>query len=70
MGEKCFKVGINFAKRIESTSFLTPKIKELVPSRISNVKSLGIFKEKSNFWATDESPHRLCKRYIGNISFV
>ena len=55
---------------IESISSLTPRIWELIPSDIRSVNSVGIFKEKINFWTTDRCPCRLCKTYIGNVGFI
>ena len=54
----------------ESISLLAPKIWELIPSDIRSANSLGIFKEKIKFWATDKCPCRLCKTYIGNMGFI
>ena len=54
----------------ESISSLAPKIWELIPNDIRSANSLGIFKEKIKFWATDKCPCRLCKTYIGNVGFI
>ena len=54
----------------ESISSLAHKIWELIPSDIGSANSLGIFKEKIKFWATDKCPCRLCKTYIGNVGFI
>ena len=54
----------------ESISLLAPKMCELIPSDIRSANSLGIFKEKIKFWTTDKCPCRLCKTYIGNVSFI
>ena len=49
---------------------ISPGIWELVPSSGGSVNSLGIFKEKVKFLATDKCPCRLCKTYIGNVCFT
>ena len=54
----------------ETISSLAPKTWELIPSTIRNGNSLGKFKEKIKFWATDKCLCRLCKTYIGNVGFI
>ena len=54
----------------ESISSPAPRIWELIPSDIRSANSVGIFKEKINFWTTDRCPCRLCKTYIGNVGFI
>ena len=49
---------------------LTPKILELVPDSIREVKPLSIFKNKIKAWTTDKSPCRLCKNYIAQVGFI
>ena len=54
----------------ESLSALAPKIWELVPHSIREVKTLSIFKNKIKAWTTDKCPCRLCKNYIGQVRFI
>ena len=49
---------------IESLVFLAPKIWELVPDSIREVKALSIFKNKIKARTTDKCPCRLCKIWI------
>ena len=44
--------------------------KHIFEAYIRSANSLGIFKEKIKFWATDKCPCRLCKTYIGNVGFI
>ena len=54
----------------ESLVSLAPKIWELVPDSIREVKTLSIFKNKIKAWTTDKCPCRLCKNYIGQVGFI
>ena len=54
----------------ESLVSLAPKIWELVPESIREVKTLSIFKSKTKAWTTDKCPCRLCKNYIGQVGFI
>ena len=49
---------------------LAPKIWELVPDSIREVKTLSIFKNKIKAWTTDKCPCQLCKNYIGQVGFI
>ena len=53
----------------ESLLSLAPKIWELVPDSIREVKT-SIFKNKIKAWTTDKCPCRLCKNYIGQVGFI
>ena len=54
----------------ESLVSLAPKILELVPDSVREVKALLIFKNKIKAWTTDKCPCRLCKNYIGQVAFI
>ena len=54
----------------ESLVSLAPKIWELIPDSIREVKTLSIFKNKIKTWTTDKCPCRLCKSYIGQVGFI
>ena len=54
----------------ESLVSLAPKIWELVPDSIREVKTSAIFKNKIKAWTTDKCPCRLCKNYIGQVGFI
>ena len=54
----------------ESLVSLAPKIWELVPDSIREVKTLSIFKNKIKAWTTDKCPCGLCKKYIGQVGFI
>ena len=49
---------------------LAPKIWELVPDSVKEVKTISIFKNKIKAWTNDKCPCRLCKNYIGQVGFV
>ena len=49
----------------ESLVYLAPKIWELFPDSIRELKKLSVFKNKIKAWATDKCPCQLCKNYIG-----
>ena len=59
---------VHFAS--ESLVSLAPKIWELVPDSIREVKTLSIFKNKIKAWTTDKRPCRLCENYIGQVGFI
>ena len=52
----------------ESLSFLAPKVWELVPDSIREIKTLSIFKSKIK--ESDKCPCRLCKHYIGQAGLI
>ena len=54
----------------ESLVSLAPKIWELVPDSIREVKTLSIFKNEIKAWTTDKCPCRLCKNCIGQVGFI
>ena len=54
----------------ESLVSLAPKIWELVPDSIREVKTLSIFKNKIKAWTINKCPCRLCKNYIGQVGFI
>ena len=53
----------------ESLASLAPKIWELVPDSIREVKT-SIFKNNVKAWTTDKCPCRLRKTYIGQVGFI
>ena len=54
----------------ESLLCLAPKIWELVPDSIREVKTLSIFKNEIKAWTTDKCLCRLFKNYIGQVGFI
>ena len=54
----------------ESFVSVAPKIWELVPDSIGELKTLSTFKNKIKAWTTDKCPCRLCKNYIGQVGFI
>ena len=54
----------------ESLVSLAPKIWEVVPDSIREVKTLSIFKNKIKASTTVKCPCRLCKNNIGQVGFI
>ena len=52
----------------ESLSSLAPKIWELVPDSIREVKTS--ISKKIKAWTTDKCPCRLCENYIEQVGFI
>ena len=51
----------------ESLLSLAPKIWELVPDSIREIKTLSIFKNEIKALTSDKSP---CRLYIGQVGFI
>ena len=56
--------------RSESLLSIAPKVWELVPDSIIEVRILSIFKYKIKVWTTDKCPCQLCKNYIVQVGFI
>ena len=54
----------------ESLSLLGPKIWDIVPTELKEVKTLSAFKSGIKKWWPQNCPCRLCKRYLPNIGFI
>ena len=54
----------------ESLSSLAPKVRDLLPNSIKNSASLKELKTKTNTWAFDRRPCRICKKYVGRAGFI
>ena len=52
------------------SSFLGPKIWDLLPENFKNIDSLENFKILNNKWKPKNCPCRLCKVYIKNVGFL
>ena len=54
----------------ESSSFLGPKIWDLVTLELNQLESLEVFEFKIKKWIPFECPCRLCRTYIQQIGFL
>ena len=54
----------------ESIAYLGTKIWNMVPSELKEMSSISYFKKAIKEWYPNNCPRRLCKRYLGNISFI
>ena len=54
----------------ETTSFIGPKMWELLPSNIKDSENLNIFKSNIKSWKPENCPCRLCRLYIADIGFI
>ena len=54
----------------ESLPFLGPKVWDIVPTELKEVKTLSAFKSRIQNWWPQNCPCRLCKQYLPNISFI
>ena len=66
---QCLK-GRDISQSIMEVKVLFPKICEIVPDSIKNVKTISIFKNRIKTWIIDKGPRRLCKNYIGQVGFI
>ena len=55
---------------IETPSYLSPKLWNLVPNEYKSIESLADFKEKIKTWVPENCPLRLFKTYIHQIGFL
>ena len=53
----------------ENLSFLGPKIWDIVPTELKEVKTLSAFKSGIKKWWPQTCPCRPCKQYLPNIFF-
>ena len=56
--------------RIDSVSYLAPKIWSQIPTEIKNCKTLNKFKNLIKTWMPRSCPCRLCKVYVSNEGFI
>ena len=54
----------------ESTSYLGPKIWELIPPVIRQIESFKRFKKKIKKWKPTNCPCRICKSYLPSKGFL
>ena len=54
----------------ERLSFLGPKIWDIVPIELKEVKTLSAFKSGIKNWWPENCPCRLCKQHLANIGFI
>ena len=54
----------------ENLLSIAPTIRELFPDSIREVRTLSIFKNKIKARTTDKYSCRLCKNYIGQVTFT
>ena len=55
---------------IESLAYFGPKIWEIVPSEMKEIKQLSLFKESIKSWIPKNCPCKLCAMYIQNIGYL
>ena len=55
---------------LETISYHTPQLWNLVPTDIKDASSLSTFKKKIKSWYCDSCPCRFCKTYIASVGFV
>ena len=56
--------------RVDTISYLGPKIWDIVPVEFRRKNSLNSFKEPIKMWVPTNSPCRLCKVYLNGIGFI
>ena len=54
----------------ESISYLGPRIQDIVPIKLKNAQSLNSFKKSVRKWIPNNSPCKLCKRYVEGVGFL
>ena len=54
----------------ETTSYLGPKIWNMVPEEMKQKSSLFAFKREIKQWVPDNCPCRICKNYLPNIGLI
>ena len=54
----------------EATSYLGPRIWDLVPLEMKQRESLTAFKKAIKTWNPHHCPCRLCKKYVAGIGFI
>ena len=55
---------------LKASRFLGPKIWDIVPTELKEVKTLSAFKSGIKNWSQQNCPYRLSKRYLPNIDFI
>ena len=53
-----------------STSYLGPKIWNILPEKLKNIENLEHFKKEIETWKPDNCPCRLCKVSIASVGFL
>ena len=55
---------------IESISYRSPQLWELLPEDLKSMSSLSQFKKGVRQWICSDCPCRLCKRFVPNLGFL
>ena len=55
---------------LQTISYKTPKIWDLVPKEMKQVTTLNEFKAKIKIWKLENCPCRLCRTYLPQIGFI
>ena len=56
--------------RIETASFVGPRIWNSIPKEIKESASLQIFKSKTKSWTPKNCPCKLCKNYVQHLGYL
>ena len=55
---------------LKSLAYLGPKIWNIIPTELKNIKTLDLFKHRIKKWAPEKCPCYLCKEYIYELGFI
>ena len=55
---------------IESLAHFGPKLWDLVPKELKEIKCLNLFKKKAKLWIPTKCPCKLCKTYIAGVGYI
>ena len=55
---------------LQTISYMTPKIWDLVPKEMKQVTTLNEFKAKIKIWKFENCPRRLCRTYLPQIGYI
>ena len=55
---------------LESLAHLGPKIWNILPTYLKDIKTLFQFKKKIKLWVPDNCPCKLCKDYLQGIGYI
>ena len=55
---------------LETTSYLGPKIWNMVPAEMKQKSSLSSFKREIKKWIPENCPWRICKKYLPGVGFI
>ena len=53
-----------------TSSYLGPKIWNIIPNEIKSAATLIVFKQKIRSWKPDKCPCKLCKTYIAGVGII